>query len=117
MSMQWERGDLFELTADHLVLLKSAYVGWQDCETGAPEINPKRPYGNSDVATDIIGILGWDWPPEEEEEKCDSLRARALSIHHETHTALQIVLGCQTLVPGLYRYIAGPYDRPEWRRV
>lgn len=48
----------FELTRDHLKLLRNAYVGWHDCETGAPRIDPKRPYGNQRVALDVAEILG-----------------------------------------------------------
>jgi len=47
----------FELKQEHLTLLKKANVGWQDCEFGAPEINPKRPYGNSGVLEDMFEIL------------------------------------------------------------
>jgi len=39
-------------------LLKNFQVRWNDCEFGAPEINPKRPYGNSDVEQDMLEILG-----------------------------------------------------------
>jgi hypothetical protein len=34
--------DRFLLTTDHLILLGRAYVRWEDCETGAPAIDPKR---------------------------------------------------------------------------
>ena len=30
---------------------------WDDCEFGAPAIDCKRPYGNSDVYNDIAKIL------------------------------------------------------------
>ena len=49
---------IFILTYQHLNLMGNMHVGWQSCETGAPEIDPKRPYGNSDVAEDIANILG-----------------------------------------------------------
>jgi hypothetical protein len=39
----------FKLTDEHLKLLRRFNVGWQDSESGAPEIDPKRPYGNSAV--------------------------------------------------------------------
>ncbi len=50
----------FTVTDDHLTLLQHMYIGWQDCEYGAPEVDPKRPYGNSGVATDIAEILEWE---------------------------------------------------------
>ena len=43
---------------EHLKLLKEMYVGWNECEFGAPEIDPKRPYGDSDVYEDMNKILG-----------------------------------------------------------
>lgn len=43
----------FTVKPDHLKLLKKMCVGWRDCEFGAPEIDPKRPYGNSGVYGDI----------------------------------------------------------------
>ena len=42
-------------------------VQWRDCEYGAPEINPKRPYGNSSVELDICEILGWKYDSENED--------------------------------------------------
>jgi len=38
----------FELTEQHLKLIRRMTVRYNDyCEFGAPEIDPKRPYGNS----------------------------------------------------------------------
>ena len=45
------------LTEEHIKLLRNMYVGWGYCEFGAPEIDPKRPYGNSHVIGDIHTIL------------------------------------------------------------
>ena len=93
--------ETFTLTEDHITLLRSMYVGWQDCETGAPEIDPKRPYGNSDVDGDVIKLLDWfdiDSLPEEEQDdvyetdEYEELCKRAEKIHSETVTALQIIL-------------------------
>jgi hypothetical protein len=96
----------FTVTDEHLRLLRRAYVGWDETEFGAPGINAKRPYGNSDVYGDIAEILGlvdgeWqdevqeDWPPPE-------LEWRFLRLHVETAIALQIALAT-----GEFR--AGPY--------
>lgn len=46
-----------EPTADHATLIAAAYWQWNDCEYGAPEIDPKRPYGNSDVEGDLAELL------------------------------------------------------------
>ena len=48
----------FEVKKEHLMLLREACVDWDDCEFGAPCINPKRPYGNSGVVADMIRIFG-----------------------------------------------------------
>ncbi len=48
----------FTLKPEHVKLLRRMYVDWDDCEFGAPEIDPEQPYGNSDVEQDMIEILG-----------------------------------------------------------
>lgn len=88
------------LTEQHVALLRRAYVGWQDRETGAPEINPKRPYGNSSVEQDVAEILGVAF--NEEHGLSERERIRLLALHRETERALQIVLKCGTFEPGLY---------------
>lgn len=84
------KGKTFQMTEAHLKLLSNFYVVWRTCEYGAPAIDCKRPYGNSDVETDIADILGWDEPKNAE------------TIHRELETALQIVLVTQKFEPGLY---------------
>ena len=105
----------FEITNEHLTLLKNMYVSWCDDEYGAPEINPKRPYGNGDVANDIIRLLNWediDSLDEEEEEdfyegtQYTYLCECAERIHKETETVLQIVLA-------VGRFETGTYVRPD----
>jgi hypothetical protein len=49
---------LFVVTEDHLKLARRMVVGWCGDEYGAPEIDPKRPYGNSNVVRDMREILG-----------------------------------------------------------
>ena len=116
------KGDTFTLTEEHLTLLKVMYVGWQDCETGAPEIDPKRPYGNSDVARDVWEMLDWfdiDSLPEEdqddfyESDEYDVLHAKAMKLHEETGTALQIILQNQSFQTGTYTNMLEWSD--EWK--
>lgn len=109
---------MFELTKQHLALLTRACVGWNNCEAGAPEIDPKRPYGNSDVANDVADILGL-----KNEKKCDECgrgnidEAALLKIHHETLQALQIILGNLDTTPkdliGAW-YKSGTEYHPVW---
>lgn len=55
----------FTVTQEHLKLLRHAWVDcWNEGEGyGAPSINPKKPYGSSDVEDDIARIL--DAPDED----------------------------------------------------
>lgn len=89
------KGKIFEVTEDHLKLLKHSHIIWRASEYGAPAIDPKRPYGNTSVESDIAEILEWD--------KEDSQRAE--KIHRQLETVLQIVLVTQTFQPGLYNLI------------
>lgn len=108
----------FELTEEHVKLLRRAQVQWHDCEHGAPEIDPKRPYGNSYVDVDIAEILGeepqgvdrFGDPDYSPEQKIYFQR-----IHRETEIALQIMLcvGCMEL--GIYE---NAYDvSKNWKLV
>ena len=100
----------FTLTEEHVALLRRMIVNWQDDETGAPEIDPKRPYGNSNVALDVAEILfpfsvaSGELNQEQEE--------RMLARHRETETALQVVLAAGTFEPGEY-VTSGDYKR-DW---
>lgn len=105
----------FHLSAEHVTLLRHMLVGWQDCETGAPEIDPKRPYGNSNVASDVAEILeieGWD--PFGDDEMSDELEQRMLTLHRETETALQVVLAVGSFETG--DFTCEPYSA-KWQRV
>lgn len=107
--------ETFTLTEDHLTLLRHMYVQWQDCETGAPEVDPKRPYGNSSVAPDIAEILGHaegDDIYELDEDVEDVL----LALHYETETALQIVLVTGAFEPGVYEKTK-LYNSRSWQKV
>jgi hypothetical protein len=84
--------DRFHLEPDVLTLLRHSI--------GAAGVDAKRPYGNSDVETDIARILGWA-------VGCDGLsgdeRDQAWELHARTPTALQIVLSVGYFEPGIYK--------------
>lgn len=103
---------IFELKEEHIKLLKKAYVGWQDCEYGAPEIDPKRPYGNSYVSGDIADILNFDV----EDELTDKQEDLAWDFHKETEIALQIILSTlgEPIKFGKYRQ---GNENNDWRLV
>lgn len=95
----------FELTEDHLTLLRRSVVRWEDVEYGAAAIDPKRPYGSSSgIEEQIAEILDWDVFTDHEEvahlTKVQYDRAREL--HEETLIALQVALRTGTFQVGTY---------------
>lgn len=95
----------FKLTSKHIKLISHFYIDWYDCEFGAPCVDPKRPFGNSDVISDIGRILNIE-PLEEESPGefifSDEQSEYILKWYHELQTALQIVLCTKSFKPGLY---------------
>lgn len=96
------------VTEEHITLLSNAYTSWEDCEYGAPSINCKRPYGNSDVAFDIVELLKWITVDElkkiqdEGDGLSDELIDRAGAIHKELENVLEVVLRTKSFEPGIY---------------
>jgi hypothetical protein len=108
----------FTVTDEHLRLLRRAYITWEGGEFGAPGIDSKRPYGNSNVYSDIAEILGLvdgdDWQDEVEDEwPPPELEWRLLKLHVETAIALQIGLATGEFRAG--RYVR-EIERNAWRR-
>jgi hypothetical protein len=104
----------FTLTADHVKLIRRMCVGWDDIEYGAPQIDPKRPYGNSDVEQGIHEILtGRDEEIDDlSRVEREALEARYRQLHEETKTALQVVLAAGSFEPG--EYMADEYSN-NWQ--
>ena len=89
---------------------------WDDCEFGAPTIDCKRPYGNSDVIGDIVEILEiiktvsiqfeninyFTIDEESDVELPMKLYIKLEEIHKETQIALQIFLQTGAMRPGIY---------------
>ena len=111
---------IFELKKEHLDLLKETNIEWNTCEYGAPAIDPKRPYGNSDVDEDIANIIKFpkkgNWDKEEEmwNEKTQEILA---NLHKETQIALQIILHCQTFKLGKYKKLDDGWQEWEFVKV
>jgi hypothetical protein len=116
--MEAAMGDwIFEVTEEHVTLLRHAYVGWEGCEFGAPAINCKRPYGNSDVITDIAKLLHPEFSEMREGAQMDWLEDNAVrlrAVHETTQTALQIFLVTGHMKPGRYIRLVD-YDQRSWR--
>lgn len=103
--------EVFTLTKNHIKLLRSMFVNWQEDETGAPEIDPKRPYGNSAVNEDVANILKIKF--NSEDGLTESQNATLSNIHRETEKALQIVLVTGKFKVGTYCK-QDEYDSRSW---
>ena len=105
----------FTVTDEHLRLLRRAYVSWEDAEFGAPSIDPKRPYGNSNVYGDIAEILGVPDSERTDEEPSPEAEWRFLRLHVESAIALQIALATGEFRTG--RFVRDDqWDSRSWRR-
>lgn len=108
----------FVLKEEHILLLQSMCWEYTDCETGAPAVDCKRPYGNSDVPFDVAEILDVTLPEDNDDayrEKIDEI----MQFHYESHTALEIILSTQSFKPGVYETTsrnAAP-GRAKWKLV
>lgn len=116
----------FTVTEEHLVLLSRMYVGWSRMRAhferyavGAPAIDAKRPYGNTEIEKDMVRILGIPTidPEADEVEKRIGTPAyeRLLQLHHDTETALQIVLHTRSFEPG--KYVIESWFDDTWKKV
>lgn len=115
MKRTYQPGEVFHFTDQHLRLLRAAYVGWDDCEFGAPAIDCKRPYGNSSVYSDIAEILGIAGDVTNEDgdpDWSDQVRVSMRAIHGEVATALQIVLATGEFKIGRYKLLE--WGGREW---
>lgn len=109
----------FTVTADHLTLLKHAYVRWSEVEFGAPEIDGKRPYGDSSVLHDIAELIEPEFGKDDLvdwDTWIDRNAERLTRLHVETALALQIALVIGEFRIGTFRKASRYADR-SWTRV
>jgi hypothetical protein len=109
----------FEVTEDHLKLVKRMFWSWDDSGyEGAPAVGLKRPYGNSDVVSDIVEILGMPTVVDRwgEQNFTDDVADEAMRIHREMDTVLQIATATLSFEPGAYRK-RDRYNSLSWERV
>ena len=106
----------FRVKTEHLKLLRemwTSYIGY--VEHGAPCIDPKRPYGNSNVYGDMAEILGI-FPefggddPDYSQEQIDYMD----KLHREMETVLQILIKTAPFTEG--EFVADMY-RNNWKRA
>lgn len=98
------RKKFFTVTERHIKLLMSANVVWSNVEFGAPCIDPKKPYGNFDVMSDIAKILGLELFEDGQGERYLTRQQLSLckKLHAETEEALEILLSNCKIEEGTY---------------
>jgi hypothetical protein len=96
----------FTVTDEHLHLLQRTQIRYNaDIEFGAPEVDPKRPYGNSNVIADIAEILGWmdeSWWDGDQDIPAEWV-VNGNRIHREMEIVLQILVRNLCIMPGEYQ--------------
>jgi len=92
----------FSVTKEHCLLLPRLGFCWDDrAYLGAPSVDPKRPYGNSDIIADIEEITGI------------SDLVFILKLHQDMSTVLQILVQLGSVEPGIY--VSDMYQ--NWQKV
>lgn len=105
------------VTENHIKLLKSCYVDWNPTEFGGPCVDPKRPFGNSDVIRDMANILGMKLADyETDNEKYKRQCASLIKGYHELQECLQILISNLKIEPGKYAR-ENEYDAKSWKKV
>lgn len=86
-----ETYEIAYVTKKDLELIKRFYINWNDCEFGAPTIDPKRPFGNSDVVKDYEKITGTPYSELEYRhlQTCLEILCNNLSIEEGTYERKQ----------------------------
>lgn len=87
----WFGSGPFEITSQHLILLRTMRFSWDGAERGAPILDPERPYGRSDLVAQLAEVFAT--------EDADTLARR----HVEMLFVLARVLRHGVLQPGTYR--------------
>lgn len=137
-SEELNKKEFFEMKDEHLKLLNNMFVEWNNIEFGAPKIDPKRPYGNSDGVDDVARVLDYyktqDKVDLDEGElitcRNESERQELIEdsdwkgewisyfekLHKETKIALQIVLVTGKFETGKYQK-KERFDSQSWVKV
>ena len=113
--MYYENVTEFKVTEEHLKLLKEMFVEWNYDEFGAPSIDPKRPFGNSAVESDMLDILGIDYGEDSYEylENNDELRIKVDKLYKDLKICLQILVNDLSIKVGKYKR-TNEYNAKTW---
>lgn len=109
----------FELKKQHIKLLQNMCWEYSDCETGAPQVDCKRPYGNSYVPPDVAKILGVTLSYDDENQVYKDKVREIMQYHYDSHIALEIILQTKSFETGLYEKVGRDKhtDKNTWRKV
>lgn len=105
----------FTVTEDHLKLIRRLQFD-NESSWGAPSIDHKRPYGNSDVFRDIADIVGIPQPNRERDKdftKEQYSRMRTLNLG--VVVALQIFVATGRMLAG--EYVASNEYTKDWKLI
>ena len=122
--------DEFRLTDVHVRLL-SRLVLWFDPDTadgwyefGSIKVDPKRPYGNSAVSSDILDEIGINWSDycdengeDGDESAYEANKEEVDRIHQEMGLAMTVVFESKSFEPGLYKRDRKSIETRDWHRV
>lgn len=91
----------FEVKDIHLKLLDQMYIGWNDnVYYGYVCMNEKRPYGNSNVTSDVLDLLGVESEDGDYTEEQEEL---ALDIHRQMYIVFRILIDNKSIKTGIYK--------------
>lgn len=113
----------FKLTQEHVNLLRSMMIDWDESMGGAPMVDPLDPYGGGPGPGAVLQAAGVCTPVVNSSDRegrhvasyRDSDALVAQRLHAGTATALQIVLSTASFEPGTYRRLDNRGRR--WERV
>lgn len=113
----------FALKDEHIQLITKFYIQEGYAEACPPEVNQKRPWGDSDhlySMAEILQLLPQTDDPSEDFYDDEQLQYELEELYSELVDALQIVLSCKTFEPGIYEFLSDYdfiTDGPGWRRA
>ncbi len=99
----------FDVTPEHLKLIRNLSLGWDD-EYEVPAVDPKRPYGDMTWYTVEMAVHLGDSPPKDANGRAilsDAQELHLMRLHREMQPAVQIFLRSADLAPGPFRKSEG----------
>ena len=108
-------GDFFNLTENHIKLLGELIV---ESDGYGPQLESKRPYGNSAIAYDVYEIVnGYSWSDGDEGEMDEYTQQELMDLHNDLEYALQIILQLKTFEIGRYELLDKKHYPHRWGKA